>query len=201
MWIILSSDGAVSYDMPQGERRGLEVDLYDFTYDGTINDNSLSGGLGQLMDGVEGQSNFRVDPSSIGIKGYEWVGWKNESFTRNPLEIIFKFDAVRNFSALRLHVNNMYSKEVRVFSGARVYFSLNGRTYKQPPVDYQYMRDTLIEYARTVNVPLGPNNIGRYVRVQFYFDSKWLLVSEVQFESSKFMTCWLWKIIHRKPKQ
>lgn len=175
--------------MPQGERRGLEVDLYDFTYDGTINDNSLSGGLGQLMDGVEGQSNFRVDPSSIGIKGYEWVGWKNESFTRNPLEIIFKFDAVRNFSALRLHVNNMYSKEVRVFSGARVYFSLNGRTYKQPPVDYQYMRDTLIEYARTVNVPLGPNNIGRYVRVQFYFDSKWLLVSEVQFESSKFMTC------------
>ena len=32
--------------MRQGERRGTEVDLLDFTYDGKIKDRFLSGGLG-----------------------------------------------------------------------------------------------------------------------------------------------------------
>ena len=33
--------------MRQGERRGTEVDLLDFTYDGKIKDRFLSGGLGK----------------------------------------------------------------------------------------------------------------------------------------------------------
>ncbi len=46
--------------MQQGERRGTDIALLDFTYDGNLErDVMLSGGLGQLTDGVEGQSNFR----------------------------------------------------------------------------------------------------------------------------------------------
>ena len=57
--------------MPQGESRGIDVDLFDITYDGTLQDNNLSGGLGQLTDGIEGLSNFRLDPLQLGFKGYE----------------------------------------------------------------------------------------------------------------------------------
>ena len=64
--------------MPQGDRRGTEVDLFDFTYDGDQNkqDWYLSGGLGQLVDGQEGQSNFRLDPQGLGHKGYEPLIYK-----------------------------------------------------------------------------------------------------------------------------
>ena len=75
----MRADGVLSYSMRQGERRGSDVDLYDFTYDGQLEDDYLSGGLGQLTDGVEGHHNFRLDPDAWGHKGYEWVGWRNDS--------------------------------------------------------------------------------------------------------------------------
>ena len=45
--------------MPQGERRGSDINLLDFTYDGHHQDHVLMGGIGQLADGIEGASNFR----------------------------------------------------------------------------------------------------------------------------------------------
>lgn len=186
--VLLLVDGVVAYDMPQGERRGNEVDLFDFTYDGTVEGGQLAGGLGQLTDGEEGQSNFRLDPSALGTKGYEWVGWKNETFgaSRRPLEITFRFEGVRNFTSMRVHVNNMYSKDVRVFSSVRVLFddAAGAADARPPAVEYMYMRDTLMEYARSVTIPLN-NNVGSRVRVQLFFDSKWLMISEVQFESGE----------------
>jgi len=50
---------------------------------------------------------------------------------------------------------------------------------------YRYMRDSLMEYARTAVIPLE-NGIGRYVRVQLEFDAKWMLISEVQFQSGRW---------------
>jgi len=59
----------VTYDIPQGERRGIDVDLTDATYDGIVDGQRLSGGLGQLTDGELGQSNFRaVDRRGTSIK-------------------------------------------------------------------------------------------------------------------------------------
>ena len=94
----------------QGERRSNELELLDFTYDGNVTNDYLSGGLGQLTDGVEGQTNFRLDPEVTGKKGYEWIGWKNESGDRQPIQILFEFEKVRNFSALRFHCNNAFKK-------------------------------------------------------------------------------------------
>jgi len=78
--------------MPQGDRRGAGVELYDYTYDGNVTEQGrLSGGLGQLVDGEEGQSNFRLDPLERGVRGYEWIGWKNDSFSADrPLELTFR---------------------------------------------------------------------------------------------------------------
>lgn len=59
-------EGLVSYSMPQGIKRGSEVDLSDRTYDGREEGGYLSGGLGQLVDGQKGPDNFRLDVSGNG---------------------------------------------------------------------------------------------------------------------------------------
>lgn len=50
--------------------------------------------------------------------GYEWVGWRNDTpgWAGHPLEILFEFDKVRNFSAVHLHTNNLFTKDVQVIT-------------------------------------------------------------------------------------
>jgi len=129
------SDGVVSYDAPQGDRRGVDVDLTDATYDGLATDGGrrLTGGLGQLCDGQLGQSNFRVD--RYGVRGYEWLGWRRRddqdaadaaaaaATGAEYVQLAFRFDAPRNFSAVRFHANNQRSRDVRVFRAARLTFT------------------------------------------------------------------------------
>ncbi|XP_069120897.1 discoidin domain-containing receptor 2-like isoform X1 [Argopecten irradians] len=176
------NDSVVAYTMPQGDKRGSEVDLFDFTYDGIFNENYLSGGLGQLTDGDEGTANFRLDQRGLGIKGYEWVGWKNDSHATMPIEIVFKFDQIRNFSMVIFHCNNYYSKDVRVFRKAEIFFSVGGKYFSGPPVVYEFQKDSWIEYARNVEIFLN-HTTGKYVKVVLYFDAKWMMISEVKFIS------------------
>lgn len=87
-------------------------------------------GLGQLVDMEEGENTFRIDKYGIGRKGYEWVAWKNESLSpTSPITMVFKFDTVRNFTAMKVHTNNFFSKEIRVFRMAKVYFSIGKITF------------------------------------------------------------------------
>jgi discoidin domain receptor family protein 2 len=174
--------------MPQGERRTADLDFFDYTYDGTVTNNYLSGGIGQLMDGVEGQTNFRVDPDNIGHKGYEWIGWKNDTtdVRRSPIQIVFEFDRIRNFSWVRFHVNNQFSKDVRVFRKAVVYFSIGpaGSMYQKTPVVFDFVRDEVIDNSRLVSIPI-PHRVALTMRVDLFFDAKWMMISEVRFESGE----------------
>ena len=181
----LLSGGLVAYNMPQGERRGNEVDLYDFTYDGEISKNYLSNGLGQLTDGIEGHSNFRQDSYGIGKKGYQWIGWKSDLREQPSINIIFEFDSIRNFTSARFHCNNMYSKDVRVFRRAVLYFGVTSGWFQEKPVVFDYMRDMLMESSRYVIISI-PHRVGKFIRAELYFDAKWLMLSEVVFESSKY---------------
>ncbi|XP_022240832.1 discoidin domain-containing receptor 2-like isoform X1 [Limulus polyphemus] len=175
------TEGIISYSMPQGERRGLELDLSDNTYDGVKDDSYLNGGLGQLTDGIEGDNNFKADVHGHG-KGYEWVGWKNDTSYSRPLEIVFAFDSVRNFSSLYFHCNNLYTKDVQVFSTARLWFSIGGKYYLDDPLRFSYMADTYSDKARNVTIFLH-HRIGKFVKVELTFASRWILISEVSFSS------------------
>ena len=44
------------------------------------------------------------------------MGWRNDTFGTEgkPVEMTFEFDSVRNFSAIVLHTNNMFTKDVQV---------------------------------------------------------------------------------------
>ncbi len=182
MGVAFFPDGLLSYDMPQGEKRGAEVFMSDFTYDGTIENGYLFGGLGQLSDWEEGITNFRLDRHNLGKKGYEWVGWKNDTVDRKPVEIIFTFDRPRNFTSLQIHCNNMFSKDIRIFRMAKMYFSNGGTYYSGEPVVMEYLKDSVIEFARTVVIPI-PHRIGRFVKLELFFESRWIMISEVKFES------------------
>jgi len=80
------------------------MDFYDFTYDGSVSDGHLFGGLGQLTDYEVGDTNFRLDGQNLGRKGYEWVGWRNDSGSgiagspsksnSRSVNIVFGFDQV-----------------------------------------------------------------------------------------------------------
>ncbi|GIY47959.1 discoidin domain-containing receptor 2 [Caerostris darwini] len=181
------NDGLVSYAMPQGERRGTDVDLADKIYDGIKDDSRLQGGLGQLTDGRTGGDHFADDAHGFG-KGYEWVGWRNGGLSdgvqtgSRSIEILFTFDVVRNFSALYFHCNNMHSASVQVFSSARIWFSVGGRHFLGRAVHFSYMPDLFFERARNVTVLLH-HGVGRALKVELHFAAPWMLLSEVGFDS------------------
>lgn len=60
-FLLLFTEGLVSYIIPKGAPRGLETELSDKTYDGEDLGDRYVGGMGQLSDGQKGQDNFRSD--------------------------------------------------------------------------------------------------------------------------------------------
>ena len=66
----------------------------------------------------------------------------------------------------------------------QIYFSIGGQYYNSPPVIYNYKRDDVIDLERLIEIQLQ-HRIGKYIRVDLYFDAKWILISEVEFVSSK----------------
>ncbi|XP_031776700.1 discoidin domain-containing receptor 2 isoform X2 [Nasonia vitripennis] len=178
------TEGLASYSMPQGVLRGSELDLTDRTYDGVEEDGLLSGGLGQLADGQKGADNFfRLDVNGNG-KGYEWVGWRNDTpnMLGQPVEITFEFDYGRNFTAMHLHTSNFFTKDVQVFSHAKVYFSSTSSLFNGEPVHFSYIPDLMFEQARDVTIKLH-SRAGRFIKLQLYFAAHWIMLSEVSFES------------------
>lgn len=105
------NDGLVYYSMPQGDKRG-NWEFYDAAYDGYW-DHELRHGLGQLTDGRVGPDNFKLSHYDS-TKEQGWVGWRNDTRDRQPLEIKFEFDHVREFSAVHIFCNNQYTKDVQV---------------------------------------------------------------------------------------
>lgn len=101
----------MSYSMPQGDQRGGGWQFYDATYDGIWDGSLLRQGLGQLTDGKLGPDNFKA---SYYEQDRGWVGWRNDSRNGQPVEIVFEFDTVRDFTLLSLFVNNQFTKDVQV---------------------------------------------------------------------------------------
>ncbi|KAH8298160.1 hypothetical protein KR018_010081, partial [Drosophila ironensis] len=171
----------VSYSIPKGTSRGMEINLSDKTYDGHEEGDRFVNGLGQLVDGQRGKDNFRIDISGLG-KGYEWIGWRNDTLQGRPVEITFEFSTIRNFSSVIIHTNNMFSKDVQVFVHAKVFFSIGGHQFAKEPVQFSYMPDQVLDHARDVTIKLH-HRLGRYVRLLLYFGARWMMLSEISFVS------------------
>ncbi|XP_064215339.1 discoidin domain-containing receptor 2 isoform X2 [Tribolium castaneum] len=170
--------GIISYSIPEGSEPSQG--LYDSSYDGTRNDGTLEGGLGRLVDGEFGADNFRLD---IGYgKGNGWIAWKNDTSANGYVELTFEFDQIRNFSEVYLFTNNFFSRNVQVFSKAKVMFSIGGRFYNGPTLSYSYMPDRVLENARNVSINLH-QRLARFIKLRLFFADRWMMLSEVAFDS------------------
>ncbi|KAK6628856.1 hypothetical protein RUM43_002672 [Polyplax serrata] len=174
------NDGIVSYSMPQGDIRGTGWEFYDATYDGYW-DGELRRGLGQLTDGKIGPENFRMGYYNHG-KNQGWVGWKNDTRSNQPIEIKFEFEEVREFTAVHIYCNNQFTRDVQVFTEAKIVFSVGGKYFPGEPITYTHMEDRIFENSRNVSIKLH-HRVGMFVKLQLFFAAKWIMISEVTFDS------------------
>ncbi|XP_039286275.1 discoidin domain-containing receptor 2 [Nilaparvata lugens] len=174
------TEGVVSYSMPQGDKRGSGWEFFDATYDGHW-DVDLQRGLGQLTDGKFGPDSFKNAYYDY-HRSQGWVGWRNDSRKGKPLEITFEFDQVREFTAIHLYCNNEFTSEVQVFSEIQIMFSIGGKIYSGNPISFMYMEDRIFEHSRNVSIKLH-HRVGKYVKLRMQFAAKWIMISEVTFDS------------------
>nr|XP_046177734.1 discoidin domain-containing receptor 2-like isoform X2 [Oncorhynchus gorbuscha] len=180
-------DGLVSYSAPAGQEmtyRGLDVHLNDSVYDGSMGLQSvgMEEGLGQLTDGTWGLDDF-LHSHVYGVwPGYDYVGWTNESFPKGYVEMTFEFDRVRNFTSMKVHCNNMFSRGVRMFRQASCYFRTSELDWESQPVSLRLPVDQVSQSARFITVPLG-DRMASAIKCRFAFNEAWMMISEVAFQS------------------
>ncbi|MED6266413.1 hypothetical protein CHARACLAT_001948 [Characodon lateralis] len=181
-------DGLVSYSAPEGQLMMLPsypyISLNDSTYDGVHDKRKLSGGLGQLTDGVTGQDNFLKTRQYKVWPGYDYLGWRNDTpGTREYVEMEFVFDRLRNFTSMKVHSNNMFSRGVKIFSSVSCWFKpYLTASWELEPVSFSTILDDRNPSARYVTVPLN-HRTARSIRCRFYYADVWMMFSEVSFQS------------------
>ena len=101
--------------------------------------------------------------------------------------IVFQLDAVRSLTAARIHCNNAFGRDVGVFSAAQLHFSISGAEFDvhSQPVFYMAARDAVVQQPRYVTVPVEPARAARFVRLLLYFDRRWIMISEVHFDTGR----------------
>lgn len=184
-------DGLKSYSAPEGQIMmppGFPIAIFnDSTYDGTRQTRKLFEGLGQLTDGITGLDDF-LSCSTCRVwqypvwPGYDYVGWRNDSaetFQRVDLE--FSFDRSRNFSYMKVHSNNMFSRGVKIFSSVSCWFKRQLASSFGERVEFRTVLDDRNPSARYVTVPLG--RIAVVIRCSFSFADVWMMFSEISFHS------------------
>ncbi|XP_053551648.1 discoidin domain-containing receptor 2-like [Bombina bombina] len=180
-------DGLTSYSVPEGEifvSPGYPIAyLNDSTYDGYLEKRRLFGGLGQLTDGVQGLDDFSRSHQYRVWPGYDYVGWRNESTSSGYVEIEFHFDRLRNFTSMKAHCNNMFSRGVKIFQKAECLFKSRLLADWEPePVGFVTVLDDKNPSARFVTIPLE-QRVGSAILCRFYFADTWLMISEISFLS------------------
>ena len=188
-YLLLSSDGLISYRISQGNLRknmpGWKY-LRDNGYDGTrlsfgTKVGVLYHGLGQLTDGVIGRNADWNDTGNI--NWIDWIGWQ-DSLTADPT-VTFEFSSLRKFSCVRFHVLNLPGHhEKMLFSKVVLSFSRDGEYFAWKTIFEPSMgkRTALSNRAFWIKVNLD-GNIGKYVTCDFLYYGWWVLISEVEFES------------------
>ena len=153
----------VSYDMPNGSTGSFAY--FDSSYSGSGNVNvpgaALSGGLGELTDGVIATQNWNVTPAP-------YVGWQSD-----PV-ITFHVDQVYAFSAITLHFDDSNGMG-GVFQPASV--SVNGVGYAVPEnpgaAPFGFTADLAGMQADSLTVQIFRTP-----------GSAWVFLSEVSFEGA-----------------
>ena len=208
------SDGLISYKISQGNVRAAGKPGWSFLRDKGYDGNRLAfgtklgllyNGLGQLTDGVTGNL---ADWNDTGNPDWiKWIGWK-DSLTPDPT-VTFHFSALRRFSSVRFHILNLPGQhEKMLFSKVILSFSKDGeyfawKTIYEPSIT---KRTSMCNRAFWIEVNLE-GHVGKDVTCDFRYYGRWVLISEVEFESGNFFlpskSVFIWrhgsKTVRRRP--
>ncbi|XP_061586604.1 discoidin domain-containing receptor 2 isoform X1 [Cololabis saira] len=184
-------DGLISYSTPEGQNMVLPgypaASLNDSTYDGERERRKLVRGLGQLTDGETGQDDFLITHQKKTWPGYDYLGWRNDSMgTQGYVEMEFVFDRQRNFTSMKVYSNNMFSRDVKIFSSVSCWFKPR-LSWELEPVVFKTVLDDRNPSARYVTVPLN-RRTAKSLRCHFYFADLWMMFSEICFQSAEDTT-------------
>jgi discoidin domain receptor family protein 2 len=176
--LLWNLDGLISYSIPQGDRRGYNTQFFDEIYDGKNENGTLKDGLGQLTDGIIGQNDYYLT-DNIQI-GYDWIGWKK----RSNVNLIFYFDTIRNFTSIRIHTSNFFTHDIYLFHSIRIKNCENLNNYQR---NFLVPNDYINTTSRFIQISLADNNniLSNCLNITLDFNnrSKWILISEIQFDS------------------
>uniref|UniRef100_A0A3Q3LXR6 Discoidin domain-containing receptor 2 n=1 Tax=Labrus bergylta TaxID=56723 RepID=A0A3Q3LXR6_9LABR len=180
-------DGLVSYSAPEGQLMmppGYPIaSLNDSTYDGDHEKRKLFGGMGQLTDGVIGMDDFLLTRQYHVWPGYDYLGWRNDSLgTQGFVEMEFVFDRQRNFTSMKVHSNNMFSRGVKIFASVSCWFKPRFAGWEAEAVAFKTVLDDRNPSARYVTVPLN-RRTAKSLRCRFNFADVWMMFSEISFQS------------------
>lgn len=168
--------------MPVGQKTmNGRITYTDTTYNGTIIDGVFKDGTGILTDGKFGPRNSKEE------KGKGWVGWSTDSTQAEYIDITFEFSGLRKFNNANLTINVDKNRTNRVFNKSQIFFSSTKETFSNTsflqycPKSYPFKENP---YIANVTLPLCENTAS-FIKLRLYFGGKWLLISEVEFDSGR----------------
>ncbi|CAB4069812.1 DDR2 [Lepeophtheirus salmonis] len=176
--------GLKSYSTPPGDEFSPHVYLSD-VYDGEEKSRNgrMENGLGVLTDGVIGGN---ISYSQHGIKSAPgWVGWKNR---KRDVVLIFEFNTLRKFESITFVTHANKDMGIQPFSHMVASFSESGNRYNSNRLTKPNKRAAL-ELSEIDSVTLSlDGQLGKFIKLQLFFTDKWILLSEISFDSSPIST-------------
>ena len=175
----------LSYSMPVGQRTmNGKVSYKDTTYNGVITNDLYKDGTGILTDGKFGP----IDAKSL--KGKGWVGWS--STKSQHIDIIFEFTGVRKLKDVTLTMNVDKKRSNAVFNRSQIFFASTKDGFSDTSfLQYNCPKGFEVQdnpYNADVTLPLCENT-AKFIKLRFYFDAKWLLITEISFNSGIVLLC------------
>lgn len=178
---LAAADGLapVSYTTNNGQLGPGGLLYRDDLYSGDGNprqDNSrLSGGLGQLSDGVQNCSDDPGKDCGSG-PGWAWVGWQSDP------TITFHFGNRIDFKTVRIYTANWPDAGAHMWKTAIVSFSDDGVTFRDYLIHTTTKADAANHKARYIDIPV--NASGRVVRINLVRGAPdaWVVIENVAFE-------------------
>ena len=174
----------LTYSMPAGQTiKNGKVTFNDTSYNGVIGDDICKDGTGILTDGKFGPDNAKQD------KGKGWVGWSSNLTTSPYIDITFEFSGVRKFKDITLTVNVDKKRSYAVFDRSEIFFASEENDFS----DMSFLQycpgksvDSKDPYIRNITLSLC-ENAARFIKLRLYFGGKWLLLTEISFNSGIFL--------------
>ncbi|CAB4045513.1 Hypothetical predicted protein [Paramuricea clavata] len=175
----VAEEGILSYSMPVGQTTKNGKVLYkDTSYNGVITNGFYKHGTGILTDGKFGPADSKKHI------GNGWVGWN--ATQSQYIDITFEFSGMRKFKDVILTVKVDKKRDNAVFSRSHIFLSSTEDNFSDTslflqycPRDFQAKDDS---YNANVTLSLCENT-ARFMKLRLYFGGKWLLISEISFNS------------------